>query len=343
MKKKHINLVIRSIVSLGLLTWLTLLLDWRELFEVLTRIKLEWMLLAVGWVIISMIISVSKWKLILQAQAITLSWPELWRAYWAGLFFNNFLPSSIGGDALRIVWVGRLTGDVAGSTASVFVERVLATVGLSITGLAASLFIVQPDQRVIFLFLLLIAFSFALLGLLMWGWIPQRFAQSQGRVITFLRGIEQHGTRLKGQWGVILRVIFLSVLFQGSVVGVNYAIFKALQISSIGWINAMYVIPVTSIAAMLPIGINGYGVREGAYVALLASYHVPATTAFAASILFAFLVSISSLYGAWTWLVHHPKGVITNADGQSRTDRPGANEERSKLLSISDSCDRPGF
>lgn len=314
MKRKHINLMVRSIISLGLLTWLALLLDWRELFGVLTRIKLEWMLLAFGWVILSMVISVSKWKLILQAQAITLSWPELWRAYWAGLFFNNFLPSSIGGDALRIVWVGRLTGDMAGSTASVFVERVLATVGLSFTGLIASFFVVQADQRVILLFILLIALSLALLGLLMWGGIPQQFVQSKGRVINFLRGMEQHGTRLQGQWGVILRVMFLSVLFQGSVVGVNYAIFKALHISSIGWLEALYVIPVTSIAAMLPIGINGYGVREGAYVALLASYHVPAATAFAASILFAFLVSLSSLYGACTWLVHHPEGVTADVN-----------------------------
>lgn len=308
MKKKRLNIMVRSIVSLGLLGWLGLLIDWQELFGVLTRIKLEWVLLAIGWVIISMLISVAKWKMILQAQAIKLSWTELWRAYWAGLFFNNFLPSSIGGDALRIVWVGRLTGDVPGSTASVFVERVLATVGLSITGLAASLWAAQPDQRVLFLFLFLIAFSLALLGLLLWSGMPQRFAQSQGRVAAFLRGIEIHGTRLKGQGRAILLVILLSVLFQGSVVGVNYAIFKALQLASISWWEALYIIPVTSIAAMLPIGINGYGVREGAYVALLASYHVPAATAFAASILFAFIVSLCSLYGAWTWLAHHPGG-----------------------------------
>lgn len=306
MQKKHIKIFIRSLVSMGLLVWLALIIDWQELYQVLTRIRPAWMLMAAGWIVLAMVISTAKWQLVLRAQEIQLGWLELWKAYWAGQFFNNFLPSSIGGDALRIVWVAKLTGDVAGSTASVFVERVLATVGLSLTGLAAGLFIVQPDQPILLLFIILIIFSFALLGLLIWGKVPRRFEQSQGKAAAFLRGLESHGTRLQGKGRIILLVILLSVFFQVSVVGVNYAIFQALRITSIGWLDALYIIPVASAAAMLPVGINGYGVREGAYVALLANYHVAAGTAFAASILFAFAVSLCSLYGAWTWLVHFP-------------------------------------
>lgn len=306
MQKKHLHILIRSIISLALLAWLASLIDWPQLSGVLTRIKPAWLCLAFVWIILSMIISIFKWQLVLRAQDISLSWVKLWRAYWAGLFFNNFLPSSIGGDALRILWAGKLTDDLAGAAASVFVERVLATVGLSITGLAASFFVVQADLPVKVLFLILIVISFALLEILIWGGVPKRFAQNRGRIIAFLRGLESHGTRLKGKWRIILLVILLSVLFQVSVVGVNYALFKALRIENIGWLAALYMIPVTSVAAMLPIGINGYGVREGAYVALMANYHVPAGTAFAASLLFAFMVSLSSLYGAWTWLVHYP-------------------------------------
>jgi uncharacterized membrane protein YbhN (UPF0104 family) len=311
MKKNRLNIVIRSIISLGLLLWLALSLEWREFAAVLTRIRLEWMLLAVGWVIISVIISVSKWQMVLRAQLISLSWWELWRAYWAGLFFNNFLPSSIGGDTLRILWVGKSVGDIPGATTSVFVERLLATVGLSITGLLASLFIAQPDRRVNLLFICLIGFCLVLLGLLMLSsGLFQRFANSHGRIVGFLRGVQVHGTHLKGKWQVILMVTLLSVAFQASVVGVNYSIFQALQITSIGWIEALYLIPVTSVVAMLPIGINGYGLREGAYVGLLSAYDVSAATAFTASLLFAFTVSLSSLYGAWIWLVRHPRGVI---------------------------------
>lgn len=313
MQRKHLKILLRSVVSLALLVWLACIVDWRDLFTVLSRIKLEWMALAISWIIVSVVISVVKWQMILRAQGIQLSWAQLWRAYWAGLFFNNFLPSSIGGDALRIVWVGKSTGDLAGATASVFVERVLATVGLSITGLVASFFVLQVDLPVRSLFLILIVISLALLSILIWGGVPERFSQSQGRMIRFLRGLESHGTRLKGKWQMILLVILLSVLFQASVVAVNVAIFKALHITSISWPDALYLIPVTSVAAMLPIGINGYGVREGAYVALLANYQVAAGTAFAASLLFAFMVSLCSLYGAWTWLVHYPGRRDVNA------------------------------
>jgi len=93
---------------------------------------------------------------------------------------------------------------------------------------------------------------------------------------------------------------------------VNFGCFQALHITALtGW-DLLYVIPAISVAAMLPLGINGYGLREGAYVLLLGIYQVPASTAFIASLLFAFLVSLCSLYGGYTWFIHRSKGEIAD-------------------------------
>lgn len=121
MAKQTVKIIARSLISIALLGWLALSIDWRELARILPIVKWEWIISAVVWIILSMLISVFKWRCILKVQQINLPYRELWQAYWAGLFFNNFLPSSIGGDALRIWWVREITTDTAGAAASVVI------------------------------------------------------------------------------------------------------------------------------------------------------------------------------------------------------------------------------
>lgn len=302
MKKPNYKIYLRILISLVLLGWLINSIDWKDVSAAFSNANYIWFLAAVVWIVLSMLVSVSKWKLILEAQGLQVSRQELWRAYWAGLFFNNFLPSSIGGDALRIIWVRRLTGDTAGATSSVIVERIIATVGLALLGLCASLLILRPDSRVQLLFFVLLVVSLLVLGIMMWAKLPAGISSKSNRLVNFVNEMINHGIRLRGKPGTIAMVTLLSVVFQITVVGVNIAIFKALNIYQVNLADLTYLIPAISAAAMLPVGINGYGVRESAYVVLLAPYGVNQGAAFAASVLFAFLVSIMSLYGGWVWM-----------------------------------------
>ena len=99
-----------------------------------------------------------------------------------------------------------------------------------------------------------------------------------------------------------------SVVFQLCVVAVNYCIFTGLNLFQISWMDSMYIIPVVSVAAMMPLGINGYGLREGAYISLLSPYGISAANAFASSIIFAFTVSLCSLWGGWVWVCRRGEG-----------------------------------
>ena len=313
----------RAIISAGLLAWLFFLIDWKDLAQVWRGLEPAWILAAIAAIVISMIISVRKWQLVLDAQNIRLSWNELWKAYWAGLFFNNFLPSSIGGDGLRIWWVGKVARDNSGAATSVIVERILATTGLALTGLVAAAFVNRLDNRIvisaIILFMILIVVSLGLLGLICLGLFPRWAEDRKGKIISFLRKMTAHGQKLKHQPSRLVRVGILSVAFQLAVVLVNYFIFRALQLTALTWWDLLYVIPVISVAAMLPLGINGYGLREGAYVALLGMYQVPASTALSASLLFVFLVSLCSLYGGISWLHCRIKGEFVDGKVQSST------------------------
>lgn len=325
-EKFNFKIAARMIISAGLLTWLSFIVDWEDMAQIWNEVEPDWILSAVVWIIISMIISVKKWQLVLEAQDLRLSWQELWRAYWAGLFFNNFLPSSIGGDALRIWWIGKTAHDSPGAAASVITERILATAALALTGLTAAAFVSRPDSRALSLFAILIIVSLGLLGLISWGVLPQRAKLSQGRIMSFLIGMADHGKKLRYKSGRLVVVGILSLAFQIAVVGVNYCIFRSLNINVLSLWDLLYIIPVISVASMLPLGINGYGLREGAYVVLLGGYGVPAGTAFSASLLFVFLVSLCSLYGGYTWYNHRRKGDIADVEIQNVADSPGRDE-----------------
>lgn len=323
MRKLNWKTAARMIISAGLLVWLSYLIDWKDMAQVWNRVEPAWILGALAWIFISMIISVRKWQLILEAQDILLSWQELWKAYWAGLFFNNFLPSSIGGDALRIWWIGRSADDNPGAAASVITERILAAAGLALTGLIGAALVSRPDSRAVGLFVILVLVSLGWLGLISWGSLPRRAQLSSGRIVSFLKGMAEHGRKYRHKPSLLVQAGILSIAFQITVVAVNYCIFRSLNVSILTGEALLYVIPVISVAAMLPLGINGYGLREGAYVVMLGFYQIPAGTAISASLVFVFLVSICSLYGGYTWYNQHSKGDITDVEIQSVADSTG--------------------
>ncbi len=309
MSKKNIILLIKIVVSGLLLSWLIYSFDWTVLRDVIKTADLGWLVLAVLFIVISMVISVEKWSLVLKAEGINLPWFQLWKAYWIGIFFNNFLPSSIGGDGIRIFLIGRNISNMAGAASSVIIERLLATLGLALTGLLAGLITTSFNWQVGWIFVLLILVSTGLLFLSMLGKIPTWIAESNGRISIFIRSLLSHGQALRGQGKMIITVGCLSVLFQLTVVAVNYVIFRSLHVDSLGWWELVYIIPAISAISMIPIGINGYGVREGAYVLLLASYGVAGSAALGASLIFAILIGFCSLYGGILWLGNREKVV----------------------------------
>jgi uncharacterized protein (TIRG00374 family) len=306
--KKNIVFLLKIAVSAVSVCWLIYSTDWTALRDVFKAAELGWLILAGLFVVFSLVVSVEKWSLVLRAEGIKLPWYQLWKVYWIGIFFNNFLPSSIGGDGIRIFLVGRSISNMAGAASSVAVERLLAALGLALTGLLAGL-IVGSNWQVGWIFMLLIIVSIGLLLFLMLGSVPAWADKEDGRISGFIRGFLSHGQAMRGQRKMFIKVGILSVIFQLTVVAVNYAVFRSLHIDSLGWWALVYIIPAISAIAMIPIGINGYGIREGAYVLLLASYGVAGSAALAASLLFAVLVSSCSLYGGFLWLGNRDKSV----------------------------------
>ncbi len=292
---------VKILITGLLLAVLFFQMNWAEVAHLLTRLNPFLLSIAFGTVLAAVVLSAYKWQLLLVARGWNLPVTTLTRVYFIGLFFNNFLPSSIGGDLLRIYRVGKAINNNSEAAASVVLERLLATVGLLLLALLALL----PNYRImgsltkpVFLVLGGLVLGFMVLAkpelLKPLAGLPWRWWQI---VIGKLRGIYDIIKTYRAKPGTLMVVIFYSVLFQLTIVIINYCLLRAMGIGQVSLWQCALMVPVISAVSMLPLSINGLGIREGAYVLLFNPLGLTASQAVTLSMLFFMLVLIASLLG----------------------------------------------
>jgi hypothetical protein len=291
------GLVLRPLVSLVLLG----LLFWRfgagAVWETLSRAEPVWLGAGLVMVVVALLISAWKWQVLLAAQGLDVPFRTLFGSYLVGIFFNNFLPSNIGGDVARVHDVARYTGKGSAAAASVIGERLLAGLALALTAAVALLFSFRSSAPVAGTVLAVLA----LFGLLVAGIASARFRGALGA--RFPRWQNSVMARIAGQIGAAFAdrqafvvVMILSLLFHASVVLLGWITFVAIG-APVPLAACFLYIPVISAIQLIPVSLNGFGVREGAYVFFFGSAGLAASQAVAASLLFAILVGAVSLIG----------------------------------------------
>jgi len=108
--KKKLSLPARILASAALLGTLFAVTDFRKIAGTLAGARPLWIGIGLLLIGLSVLLSAFKWRLILEAQGLKLGFWALSGDFASGLFFNNFLPSSVGGDGVRILLVGRRSG-----------------------------------------------------------------------------------------------------------------------------------------------------------------------------------------------------------------------------------------
>ena len=289
--------VIRPLISLILLGLLFWKLGAGALWSVLSQADPLWLVAGAALVVVALLVSAWKWQLLLAAQGIEVPIPALFSSYLIGLFFNNFLPSNIGGDVLRVHDVAKRTGQRAAVAASVIAERLLAGLALALTAVVALLFSAEYTAQVgpsVGLALLVFA---VLIGLAMSPgvrtWLERVLPAGRAQALT--RVATQMGRAL-GDRKAVLSVLALSFVFQATVVLVAWTGFAAIG-EPVSLAACFVFIPIISAVQLVPVSLNGLGVREGAYVLFFGSIGVGELNAAASSLLFGLLVAGVSLAG----------------------------------------------
>ena len=293
---------IRPVVSIALLILLfSLLVDVNDVWTAIMTARPDGIALAIALIILALLVSAIKWGILLRAQVATISLPYLFNTYLVGLFFNNFLPSNVGGDVARIADIAKRTGKAPEATASVIGERLISGLALALTALIGLLLSPQVSGQFAPIVGGLILFFVFVMGL----FASRRAKRIISTVIRRLLGpkwFERIG-RVAGSIALAIRnpstflwALFWSFAFHITLVLVNYAIFIALNIN-LPLISFVLYVPIIAAIQLVPVSVNGFGVREVAYVYFFGTVGVSSSGAAAASLLFGILVMLVSLPG----------------------------------------------
>jgi glycosyltransferase 2 family protein len=295
-RRQRLLFAFKVAVSAVLLTWILSRASLREVFGAIGSADLLLLLTAYALEGLGVLISTSRWRLLLRTQGETApSLGFLIRSYLVATFFNNVLPSTVGGDASRAYDCYQEAG--APAMSSVLVDRLLGLLALMLFALIGLPFAAGLAERAPMLVLALwlgAAALLAALGAIFWGrsWprlrrllarLPERLAGAIALVWNAFRSY-------RGQWGTLLRAFGLSLLLQANVVLYYVLIARALHLDAPA-LSFFLIVPLATFVTMLPISINGIGLREGALATMLGWYGV----ATAGAVALAWLVYLSSV------------------------------------------------
>lgn len=289
--------LLRAGISILLLLVLFYKSDTGRYVELIMNSSPLFLLLAFLVTVLSIVISAYKWRLLVVAQGHSVPLRILISSYFVGLFFNNFLPTSIGGDAYRIYDLRKVIGDGPAATASVVAERILAafTLGLIVLVGAVLDFDRLAGLKLTVLIFVLTCFLLSLfvfyghkLGLLLRGFegLPARKIKET---------LDSMRASVQNKPGTIM-VLVLSFIFQAMVVLINVLIIEALGLNVPVSLVFLF-IPIILALTMLPVSMNGLGVREMAYAYFFTRVGVSTEEAVTVSICFFLIVTLVSLMG----------------------------------------------
>lgn len=253
---------IGTLISAALFVWLLARQDWQAVWENLSRLPLWVPVLALGLYFTGMVANALRWYVLLKAPGIRVPFGEVLKIVLLGAFVSNFLPSTIGGDAVRFFSMLRFTGDRAATLASVFLDR-LVNVASFFTVLPFTLLTFGPRLDYLTPLAVLASPIFAMAAAPPSGggrsWTDRlRRLVSRGRT-TFAIWLRRPGIVLLAlavSWLSIF-VVFLAIWVIARGLGIPVALYQVMGVTA-----------VTYLLTLLPISINGYGVREVAVTAL---------------------------------------------------------------------------
>ena len=260
------------------------------------------LLAALAVTLLGIVLATLRWRQVLDALGLRTRTRTLFAHELAGLFVGNFLPSTIGGDVLRVTRLSAANGDRPDTFASVVLERLTGWLVLPMITLVAM--VVNPTLADLgAASAVAVALSVATLVLLVAILAMAASPKLGGRLADrtgwqrFLGAVHLGITRLRQKPAAALSVLLVGFAYQLVVVAAAYLAARALGLG-VGRTAILAFMPAVAIAQVLPISLGGLGVREGAFVLFLGPLGVETGQAVALGLLVYGLNLAVSLLGA---------------------------------------------
>jgi uncharacterized protein (TIRG00374 family) len=300
-------------VSVGLLYVLFSRIDMTELWRQMRHASVVWIAFALAVYFAMILVATWRWRVLLGAQHVSLPFGRLLNSYLAATFANNFLPSNIGGDVIRIGDTARPVGSKTLAAAIVLADRFVGVLGLAFIAGYGSLMAAHQSDALGPIFWIIMAVVVAasvtvlarpdLLSLLA---RPLRVIHAEWvdrRIETITSAL--HKFR---QAPAAMGIGFLASVALQALLVLFYASIAAALHLNVPISHLAILVPLSSIIQMAPVSLNGHGVRETTFVSYLTRIGIQREGALALSLTGAALVMLLSMSGAAAYLArrHHP-------------------------------------
>jgi uncharacterized protein (TIRG00374 family) len=246
-------------------------------------------------------LSAWRWQRVLLLFDVRVKIPALFSHYVVGLLVGNVLPSTIGGDVVRVARASNTLGSSEVSFGSVVLERLTGFVALPLLVFAG--FAIRPsliEHAHAWIALVIAVVTLALLALILFlaghPRLAGRFAE-RGSWVRFIGAVHRGVERMRREPRLIWPVLGTALIFQVSQILMFGLIFRALDLD-VPVAAVIAFCPAVLMLQVLPISFSGLGVREGALVLFFHSFGVSNTQAVAAGLLWWGCMIAVSMLGA---------------------------------------------
>ncbi len=278
-----------TILSIVLVIYLFYSIGWSEF--VISLNKLSWgnIFLVLLLIFISRLATVGRWHMLLQIESVKVNWKDSLRLTFAGLFAANFLPTTIGGDVVRLAGAIRLGIDGSFVAASLMVDRLIGMTGMAIAAPLGLIPVIgNINQNSIETFQLRV-FSFAF-------FIKNKFLQRLKRI--FQKVITSFSF-----WVHHPRFLFLALLFTFIHMLCIFLIVDILVVGMHEWMPFWKIAGLWSLTyfiTLIPVSINGLGLQEVSFINLFTIFGgISGPTGLSIALILRVLMMIGSIPGAF--------------------------------------------
>lgn len=299
---------VQILCTFGLALFLWRSVDWAHFVALLMDLRWSFIALAAAALLVAHIVNILRWRLLVLPDRVALA--AILSYYGAGIFSNNFLPTGIGGDGVRVALIRRHT-TLRRAVWSVAADRALGLIGLLSFGLPG-LWLGPPPMIVGALRSLsaaqaALAAAAALLAGLGLSVAWRRVPAVRARAAAALRQIFPVDASAGGRsW---LRAILGAYLLS---LGASLCMILSLACTLLAFDlplvagAAIWPVLIGSLSLLVPVTVNGLGVMESVFVLILGFYGVPAPGALGVALCtrglmigFSLLGGLASLGQGW--------------------------------------------
>lgn len=304
-----LKILVRIGVSVAALAFVLRSIDLELLWMRVRAMNPAWLLLAIAAYLFMLAVSVWRWHRLLHAQHIEVPRKRLLESTWVSLFFNNFLPSNIGGDVIRIADTAPAAGSKTLATTVILVDRVLGLVALVMVAtsgafLASVRGIHVPGERWLWAISaagLAAAVPVIALPKLIGHLLTPIRALDRPWVTERAQRLEDAATKFRAAPGALAGAFIGALAVQLSLVVFYLLSARGLSIPLPMFLGAV-LIPVSLAVQMVPVSIGGFGVREAVFAFFFGRFGLPTDAGVALSLVSTGLTMIISMVGGVIFL-----------------------------------------